>query len=106
MHNLLAAKISALPVTEIDKINKEVDAPSQVYGPHHRFLYHSMNADAPDSREINRGRGDYERVRKIHILIDTNPRLNRIAKLLELREQQRKIIKKKYPVFVSRRVLR
>jgi hypothetical protein len=81
---------------EIDQINKMVDDPRMLkkYGRYHREHWgHDVSATARDSVFINRGNAEREKVRKVHILVDTNPKIKLMVKRMELREELRKLRK-------------
>lgn len=86
VHNKYAKKVlKNMDIKEIDDVNKIMDAPSKVYGPHHRKYYgHNKNPNAPDSLEINKGSIDREAARQVHIFLDEDKTLQKIIKLLEL----------------------
>jgi parvulin-like peptidyl-prolyl isomerase len=93
VHNKIAAMFSNLSYKEIDEINKEIDRKDMLekYGKNHRKYWgHDWDAGKPDSRAINRGNPEREKVRRIHILVDTDPEIKRILKRQEIREKLKK----------------
>ncbi len=94
IHNQIAKKFSGLSMREIDQINRMVDDPAMLkkYGYKHREHWgHDWNSTAKDSLAINKGSAAREKVRKIHIIVDTNPRIKRLVKKMEIRDQIRRL---------------
>lgn len=83
MHNLIAQKITRYNMNYIDKINAKVDSTVTEKGFQHREDFHDLNPLKKDSLEVTKGSPKAELVRKIHITLDLNPKLNRMAKNLE-----------------------
>ena len=89
-HNKIAGMVSNLPMKDIDEINRMVDDPAMLrkYGRYHRKYWgHNPSANAYDSRKINRGNAERERVRKVHIIVDTDPKIKRMVKAMELKKE-------------------
>ena len=94
-HNKIAKLVVPdVPIFAIDKVNKDVDRVDMLkkYGRYHRAHWgHNMSAKAPDSLAITKGDPKLEKVRKVHILVDTDPQIKRMVKRMEIKEQLRKL---------------
>lgn len=93
IHNQIAEMVVKLPRKEIDEINRLVDDPEMLrkYGRYHRRYWgHNWNATARDSRIINRGNAQREKARRVHIIVDTDPKIKRMVKRLEIMEKLRR----------------
>ncbi len=90
-HNKIARMVVGnVPLSVIDQVNKDVDRVDMLkkYGRYHRAHWgHDMRADAPDSLAITKGNPKLEKIRKVHILVDTDPVIKRMVKRMEIREQ-------------------
>lgn len=86
VHNRYAKMLlKDMSLEEIDDVNRIMDAPSRIYGSHHRKYYgHSHNPLAKDSLEINKGKINREVARQIHLILDEDKELQRLIKLKEL----------------------
>jgi len=96
VHNKIAAKFVNLPLSEIDEVNRMVDDPRMLkkYGKaHRRYWGHNPNPLAPDSLKINQGNAQREKARRIHIIVDTNPKVKKLIKQMEIREEIEKLRK-------------
>lgn len=97
IHNKIAKiLVPDMSMKEIDEINRMVDDPKMLkkYGKYHRKYWgHDWNPLAYDSLRINKGNAKREEVRRIHILVDTNPKIKRIAKKMEIEEEIRRLRK-------------
>ena len=94
VHNRIAAKFVNLPMREIDEINRMVDDPAMLkkYGKNHRKYWgHDWNPVARDSLAISRGDPKREIARRIHIIVDTDPKIKQILKKQEIREEINKL---------------
>ena len=83
---------------EIDQINKMVDDPAMLrkYGRYHREHWgHDISATAQDSVVINKRSAEREKVRKVHILVDTDPKIKFLVKKMELREELNRLKRKR-----------
>lgn len=90
VHNKIAAKFVNLPMSEIDEVNRMVDDPRMLkkYGKDHRKHWgHNPNPMAKDSRAINKGNAQREKARRIHIIVDTNPKVKKLIQKMEIKEQ-------------------
>ena len=90
VHNKIAAKFVNLSMKEIDEVNRMVDDPRMLkkYGKAHRKYWgHNPNPVAKDSLIINKGNAQREKARRIHIIVDTNPKVKRLIKESEIREE-------------------
>lgn len=83
VHNLIAKRITGYDYDMIDKVNAKVDSTVKEKGYQHREDYHDRNPMKKDSLEVTHGNVKKEIVRQIHITLDTNPKLNRMGKLLD-----------------------
>lgn len=94
-HNKIAKMIvKELPLKDIDKVNQDVDRKDMLlkYGRYHREHWgHNMDSNAKDSLAITRGNAAKERVRKIHIIVDTNPQIKRSIERMEIRDRLKKM---------------
>jgi len=94
-HNKIAKMVvDGVPISAIDQVNKDVDRIDMLkkYGRYHRSHWgHNMRADAPDSLAITKGNPKLEKVRKVHILVDTDPKIKRMVKRMEIKEQIKKM---------------
>lgn len=94
-HNRIAKMIVPdVPISAIDRVNQDVDRKDMLkkYGKNHRkFWGHDLNANAPDSLAITKGDPKLEKVRKVHILVDTDPKIKRMVKRMEIKEQIKKM---------------
>ena len=94
VHNKIAAKFVNLPLNEIDEVNRMVDDPRMLkkYGKDHRKHWgHNPNPLAKDSLTINRGNAQREKARRIHIIVDTNPKVKKLIKRMEIEEEIEKL---------------
>ncbi len=97
VHNKIAKMFSTLPLKEIDEINREVDDIDMLkkYGYKHREHWgHNWDSTASDSYKINRGNANREKVRRIHILVDTDPEIKRLVEKQEIEERIRKLYRR------------
>lgn len=83
MHNLIAYRITGFSKKMIDQVNAKVDSTVKEKGFGHRVDFHSMNPIRKDSIEVTGLDPKREVARRIHIIMDTTPRINRMAKLTE-----------------------
>lgn len=83
MHNLIAFRLTKYDRRMIDSINAKVDSTVKEKGFGHRVDFHSMNPLRKDSIEVTGLDPKKEVVRRIHIIMDTTPKINRMAKLTE-----------------------
>lgn len=93
-HNKIAKMIVDLPLKDIDQVNRDVDRKDFLlkYGRYHRKYWgHDMNSHAPDSMAISKGDPKREKARKIHILVDTDPKIKKAVERKLLRERLRKL---------------
>jgi hypothetical protein len=89
-HNKIASMLVKLPYSEIDDVNAKVDDIGMLrkYGRYHRQHWgHNPDGTAPDSLAITRGNAKREMVRRIHIVVDTNPKIKAAVKRMELLQQ-------------------
>lgn len=94
VHNRIAAKFVNLPLSEIDEVNRMVDDPRMLrkYGKDHRRHWgHNPDPTAPDSLKINQGNAQREKARRIHIIVDTNPRIKLLIKKMEIKGEIEKL---------------
>ena len=91
MHNLIAQHITKYPYGMIDKVNEKVDSTVKEKGFQHREDYHDVNPIKKDSMEVTGLDPRKEVIRRIHIIMDTNPRINRMAKLTEQYQKLRRM---------------
>ena len=94
VHNKIAAKFVNLPMSEIDEVNRMVDDPRMLkkYGKDHRRHWgHNPSPTAKDSLAINKGNAQREKARRIHIIVDTNPKLKKLIRKMEIREEIEKL---------------
>lgn len=93
IHNAIAKMVlKNMSMKEIDNVNRMVDDPDMLrkYGRYHRNYWgHNPDSNAPDSRAINKGNYYREKARKIHILVDTDPKIKRLAKKYEILKRLR-----------------
>lgn len=86
--------IPNISLKEADDVNRMVDDVSMLrkYGKDHRRHWgHNPDPKAPDSRVISKGDANREKARKVHIIVDTDPKIKRAVKRMELRDQIRKM---------------
>lgn len=99
IHNKIAKMIMPdFDLKEIDEVNRMVDRKDMLkqYGRYHREHWgHNLNSHAPDSLQINKGDPKREKARKIHIIVDTNPKIKLMAKKMEIDEQIRALRKRR-----------
>ncbi len=92
-HNEIAKLVlKNMPMKEIDDVNRKVDDIDMLrkYGKYHRNHWgHNPDSHAPDSRVINKGNYYREKARKIHILVDTDPKIKRLVKKHEMLKRLR-----------------
>ena len=94
VHNKIAAKFVNLPMSEIDEVNRMVDDPRMLakYGKNHRKYWgQDWNPVAKDSMAISRGDPKREMARRVHIIVDTDPKIKQILKRQEIREEINKL---------------
>ncbi len=93
IHNKIAKMlVPEAPMRVIDDVNRKVDDPAylQKYGRYHRQYWgHDPNPHKRDSLVISQGDPMREKIRKIHILVDTDPVIKRKAKRMEIEDQIR-----------------
>lgn len=95
IHNRVAKIVTGYNDRLIDRVNKEVDAPSQVLpGMPHREFYHSYDPFRADSIKIHKGDARAMLLQWIHIKVDTDPSFKWYAKILALRDDIRKLKRK------------
>ncbi len=94
VHNRIAKMFSSLPMKEIDEINREIDDPRMLkkYGSKHREHWgHDWDPSKKDSYYINKGDAEREKVRRIHILVDTDPTIRKLVKKMELEDEIKRL---------------
>lgn len=82
-HNLIAKRMTGYDSKMIDEVNAKVDSTVKEKGFAHREDFHDLNPIKNDSLQVTNGDPKKEVVRKIHIIVDTTPKLNRMGKLLD-----------------------
>lgn len=94
-HNKIALMVvKGISLKEVDDVNKQVDDVGMLrkYGRYHRQHWgHDLNATAPDSMIISKGDPAREKARKVHIIVDTDPKIKRAVKRKEIRDQLKKM---------------
>ena len=83
MHNLIAQRLTRYSYQMIDKVNEKVDSTVKAKGFQHREDFHDWRSTKKDSIEVTGMDPKKEVVRRIHIIMDTTPRINKMAKLTE-----------------------
>lgn len=83
MHNLIAFRLTKYDRRMIDQVNAKVDSTVKEKGFNHRVDFHSLNPVRKDSIEVTGLDPKKEVVRRIHIIMDTTPKINSMAKLTE-----------------------
>ena len=95
IHNRIAKIIvPQASMQTIDAVNRDVDDPKylQKYGRYHRQYHgHDTNPFSKDSLSVNKGNPTLEKIRMTHIIVDTNPRIKKLVKVMEIKEQIKKL---------------
>jgi hypothetical protein len=68
----------------VDDVNAKMDSTVKAKGYKHREDFHSLDPLRKDSIEVTKFNPKREVLRKLHIIEDTSPQINRMAKLLGL----------------------
>ena len=94
-HNKVAVSVvKGLTLKVADEVNKQVDDKEMLnkYGRYHRQHWgHNPDPTAPDSILINKGDAKREKARKVHIIVDTDPKIKNAVARMELREKIKKM---------------
>jgi len=90
MHNAIARRITHYSAGMINDVNAKVDSTVKEKGFHHREDYHSLRSLRKDSIEVHHFNPKREVIRRIHIAMDFNPKVRRLAKLGEVLKEVKK----------------
>jgi len=91
IHNAFTKRIlKNISLSEINRVNKEIDAPVKTLGPYHRMLYHDINPTSPDSLLINKGDMNREMIRQLHIWLDEHKEFSESLELIDILKRMRK----------------
>ena len=95
IHNKIAKMVvPQASMQTIDAVNKDVDDPYYLnkYGRYHRKYHgHDLNPYSKDSLSVNKGNPTLEKIRQVHIIVDTSPRIKSLVKQMEIRDQIKKL---------------
>lgn len=88
IHNRIARIVTGYDSKVIDRVNREIDAPSQTHpGMQHRQWYHSRDPLRKDSMRIHRGDPRKMVLQHIHIMVDEDPHFKRFAKIMQMERE-------------------
>lgn len=95
IHNRIAKIVTGYSNKLIDTTNKEIDAPSQTHpGMPHRQWFHSTDPLRSDTMQIHKGDPRKLIVQRIHIVVDTDPAFKKVAKVMQISEDIKKMRRK------------